>query len=140
MQTLKNLSLSLLLCTSVLGTRVYAKSNSMSVNYTETPAKTIIIKHPMASNTTAFFSTNTVFMFEIFKPGSKADLTAIIKALSSDANVQACAEGPLTGDYQALTLTLKAAKDKAWFIALFKKAGLNTIKINNNPIVEVDKM
>jgi hypothetical protein len=35
---------------------------------------------------------------------------------------------------------LKLNKNKAWFIKSFKKAGLKTIKINNNPIIEIDKI
>lgn len=140
MQILRILPISLLLAIVLISAPVYGKINTFNISYSETPARTIVIKHPAANNPATFFSTSTVLTFEVFKPGSKEDVAAIIKALTKDGNVQSCTAGVLTGDYQAFTLTLKSAKDKAWFASLFKKAGLNTIKINNNPIVEVDKM
>lgn len=108
--------------------------------YSEIPAKTICIKHPNASEPDKFFSTSTNLMFEVYKAGSKEEVEEMIKILKSDSNVQSASEGRLTGDYQAVTISLKNTKDKAWFVALFKKAGLNTIRINNNPIVSVDKI
>jgi hypothetical protein len=140
MQILKPLSLSVLLAVAAINTPVCGTVNPVTVNYSETPAKTIILKHPAANNAAAFFSGNTAFMFEVFKPGSKEELNRMVKLLAADANVQSCNEGQQTGDYQAITLVLKSAKDKAWFASLFKKAGLTTIKINNNPVVDVDKM
>lgn len=108
--------------------------------YSETPAKTIIIKHPDAADANVYFSKSTVVSFEVYKAGTKDEVAKMIKSLKSDANVQSVSEGSLTGDYQSITITLKAAKNKAWFASEFKKAGLNHIKINNNPVVEVEKM
>jgi hypothetical protein len=119
---------------------VYANLKPSFVYFSETPARTIFIKHPAAQNVDGFFSTTTALMFEIYKPGSSEDMAKIISALKKDSNVEMCAEGAITGDYHMVNITLKSAKDKAWFAALFKKAGLNNIKINNNPIVEVGKM
>jgi hypothetical protein len=64
-----------------------------------------------------------------------------VTALKSDPAVESVNVGALTGgSYQAITITLKIAQNKAWFINEFKRAGLNTIKINNNPVVEVEKI
>lgn len=108
--------------------------------YSETPVKTIVIKHPDAADANKYFAKSTIVMFEVYKAGSKEDVAKIIKSLQSDSNVESAAVGNLTGDYQAITLTLKGAKDKAWFVSQFKKAGLNHIKINNNQVVEIDKV
>lgn len=140
MRILKILSLSTVLSTVVLNLEATTEAYALTLNYLETPAKTICLKNPAASNPANFFSTSTVIMFEVYKPGSKEEMAKIVSSLKKDTNVQSCDEGNVTGDYHALTLNLKSAKDKAWFAALFKKAGLNTIKINNNPVVEVDKL
>ncbi|MCW3077304.1 MAG: hypothetical protein JWO32_1913 [Bacteroidetes bacterium] len=108
--------------------------------FSETPAKTVCIKHPEAADANKYFSTSTVVMFEVYKAGTHGEVAKMIKSLKSDSNVQSVSEGALTGDYQAITLTLKSAKDKSWFISEFKKAGLSHIKINNNPIVEIEKL
>lgn len=122
------------------GTAAMANPVLDATFYSEIPAKTICIKHPNASEPDKFFSTSTNLMFEVYKAGSKEEIEKIIKMLKSDSNVQSASEGRLTGDYQAITISLKNPKDKAWFVALFKKAGLNTIRINNNPIVSIDKI
>lgn len=133
MKFLKTLCLSLLL--SLMGLNcAQAQTNSTP---TETPAKTICIKHPMANDVDRFFSNNSAIMFEVYKPG---DMVIIMELLKKDNNIKECQAGTVTGDYHQLTLVVKDQKDKAWYAALFKKAGLNTIKINNNPIVTVDKM
>lgn len=106
----------------------------------ETPAKTICIKNALASDANKYFSTTTSFYFEVYKPGSKADLIAIIDKLKATEGVENCTPGNVTGDYYAITLTLKSAKDKAWFAKTVKAAGLAHIKINNNEVVEVEKM
>jgi hypothetical protein len=111
-----------------------AQTNSGSA---VTPNKTIVIKHPGANDVNAFFSSNTVLSFEVYKPG---ELTPLINALKKDGNVENCTAGTLTGDYQQFTVSLKSAKDKAWFVALFQKAGLGHIKINNKPVTEVGKI
>jgi len=111
-----------------------------TIVYNQTPEKTICIKHPEAADANKYFAKSTVVMFEVYKAGSKEEVAGIIKALKSDSNVESVTEGVLTGDYQAITLNLKSAKDKTWFVKQFKKAGLNHIKINNNPVIEVDKL
>jgi hypothetical protein len=140
MKILKTLSLSILLSGAFVSSSLVANENMLHVYFSETPAKTICIKNSAASNTDTYFASTTVISFEVYKAGSAEDVAKIIKTLKKDGAVESCVEGALTGDYQAITLTLKSAKNKAWFVNQFKKAGLNTIKINNNPIVEVDKM
>ena len=140
MRFLKTLSLTLVLSTAVLNSMAINGAYALAINYLETPAKTICIKNPAASNPTTFFSTTTVLMFEVYKPGSKEEMDKIVSSLKKDSNVQSCDEGATTGDYHAITLVLKSAKDKAWFVSLFKKAGLNTVKINNNPIIDTEKL
>ena len=135
MQILKAFSITALLALGVVNSELQAQANS-SVQ-TATPPKTIVIKHPLAANPDNFFSTGTAFTFEIFKAG---DVSIITELLKKDANVSQCTVGNVTGDYSQISIALKAQKDKKWFAALFKKAGLNTIKINNNTIVTVDKM
>lgn len=137
MKIIKSLIVATLLVTA--GANATENETSKLV-YSETPAKTVCIKHPEAADVNKYFSTSTVVMFEVYKAGTQGDVAKMIKALKSDSNVQSVTEGALTGDYQAITLTLKSAKDKSWFISEFKKAGLSHIKINNNPIVEVDKL
>lgn len=140
MQILKTLSLSLLLSTVFVSGSLKSHVNHIVSNYSEPPAKTICLKNPAAMNTTEFFSTTTVLMFEVYKAGSAEDMAKIIADLKKDSNVQDCVAGTVTGDYAAITLVLKAKKDKTWFSGLFKKAGLNTIKINNGSVISVDKM
>lgn len=140
MKILKALSVSFLLGATMLNSTAFAKNTAISVNFSEIPAKTVCIKHPAASDANSFFSQATVVSFEVYKAGSAADVANIITALKKDAAVESVTEGKVTGDYQQITLTLKSAKNKAWFASEFKKAGLNTVRINNNPIVEVDKM
>lgn len=106
----------------------------------EIPAKTICIKNGMANDVATFFSTTTNLSFEIYKPGTKADLVAIVDKLKAVDGVENASVGTITGDYYAITLTLKAKKDKAWFAKAFAAAGLEHIKINNNEIVEVAKL
>lgn len=106
----------------------------------ENPARTVFIKHPGAEDTKIFFSGTTTLLFEVYKVGSKEDITKILTAFRSDGAVESITEGKLTGDYQAFSLILNTAKNKEWFAKTFKKAGLNTIHINNHPTVPVDKM
>lgn len=106
----------------------------------ELPAKTICIKHPMANDANSFFSTTTNLFFEVHKPGSKADFTAILDKLKQMEGVQNVTPGNITGDFFGVNLSLKGLKDKAWFIQAFKKAGLEYIKLNNNEAVSLDKL
>ena len=140
MKILKTLSLSLVL-TGAMVNSALANTRVNSVYSNETPAKTVIIKHALANDANKFFSSSTVISFEIYKPGTKEELAKIVASLKKDPAVESVNEGVVTGgDYYAMTIVLKSEKNKAWFVAEFKKAGLNTIKMNNNPIVEVDKL
>jgi len=106
----------------------------------ENPPKTICIKNAQAADATKFFSSTTSLFFEVYKPGSKADFVAIIDKLKATEGVENCVPGNINGDYYAITLTLKATKDKTWFAKTFKDAGLEHIKINNNEAIEVGKL
>jgi hypothetical protein len=140
MKLFKILSLSLVLSVAMLSAAPLRALSPLGV-YNETPAKTIILKHPMAADANTYFASGTFFHFEVYKPGSSDDVAKIVAALKSDPAVESVSLGALTGgDYQAITLTLKTAQNKAWFISEFKKAGLNTIRINNNPVVPVEKI
>ena len=137
MKLIKTLSFSLLIACATLNAATTSHYKNFNV-LSETPVKTICIKNPDAANLNNFFAGLTVLNFEVYKSGT--ELSQILKTLSSNPNVASCVEGKTTGDYQAIVLTLKNKKDKAWFTSEFKKAGLGHIKINNNPIVEVEKM
>ncbi len=106
----------------------------------EIPAKTICIKNGMANDVNTFFSNATSLFFEVYKPGTKADLVAMIDKLKAVDGVENASAGTINGDYYAITLTLKTKKDKAWFAKAFAAVGLEYIKINNNEIVEVAKL
>ncbi|MDZ4663283.1 MAG: hypothetical protein SGJ15_00250 [Bacteroidota bacterium] len=106
----------------------------------ETPAKTVCIKNAMANDVNTFFSNTTNLFFEVYKPGTKVDLIAILDKLKAVDGVENASAGNINGDYYAITLTLKSKKDKAWFSKAFAAAGLGHIKINNNEIVEVGKL
>lgn len=106
----------------------------------ETPAKTVCIKNKNANDANVFFSSSTSYFFEVFKPGSKAELLDIVNKLKAMDGVETCSPGTMTGDYCAITLTLKIKKDKAWFVDAFTKAGLGHVKMNNKDAVEVSKL
>lgn len=115
-----------------------ARSN-YSIVY-QVPEKTICIKNAQAGDAAKFFSTTTTFYFEVYKPGTKAEFAAIIDALSATEGVKSCSPGTVTGDYYAINLTLKTAKDKAWFAKICKEAGLGHIKINNTEAIAIEKL
>jgi len=139
MKMLKTLSVSLLL-TCAMVNNVSAISPLSAAYYNETPVKTIVVKHPMANDAGKFFSASKVVFFEIYKPGTKDEKAKIISSLKNNPDVETVTEGAVVGDYHGITIVLKTEKNKQWFVSEFKKAGLNTIKMNNNPIVEVDKL
>ena len=140
MQILKTLSISFLLSLAMISSPVVGKNNTSSIILADIPVKTVCIKNPAAADANKFFSEVTVLSFEVYKAGSKDEVAKIINVLKKDAAVESVTEGTLNGDYQSITITLKSAKNKTWFATQFKKAGLNTVRINNNPIIEVDKM
>ena len=139
MKLFKTVSLSLVLATALLNSTGMQAALTPYV-YNETPAKTVVIKNPMAADANKFFAAGTIFNFEVFQAGSSAEVSKIMTALGSDPAVESVNEGPLVGEYRGFTLVLKSAQNKEWFISEFRRAGLNTIKINNNPIVAVEKI
>lgn len=139
MRILNILALTVLSSSFSLSLQANNPAETVEIRFSETPAKTIVIKNPSA-NAATFFSSTTTLYFEVYKAGTKEEIANIVKTLSKNSNVRSCSEGLLTGDYQAFTLDLKTTMDKEAFAKLFKSAGLNTIKINNNPVVAVDKM
>jgi len=139
MKIFKTLSVALLLTGTIVSSSAYGKVNPIAINYAETPAKTVVLKHPAASNTTNYFSSATVITFEVYKVGSKAEMDNVTKTFMKEG-AESCIPGAVTGDYQAYTISLKNPKNKAWFASTFRKAGLTNIKINNNEAVGVDQM
>jgi len=101
---------------------------------------TICLKHPAADNASTFFSNSLVYQFEVYQVGGAENLSKIISAFQKEKDVESITPGTLTGDYQAFHITLKKQKNKEWFGATFRKAGLNSIRINRREIVPVDKM
>lgn len=140
---MKSLVLCIAMFFSVQVTNAFNGNNKPEVNelfVKEVPAKTVCIKHPMADDASAFFSTTLNLFFEVYQPGTKADFTAIIDKLKGIEGVQNVTPGVINGDYYGINLTLKDVKDKAWFLEAFKKAGLSHIKINNKEAVPVEKL
>lgn len=136
MNAIKILSLSLLLTSATVKLNANEAKQLISV-FTEYPAKTVCIKHPAAENINAYFSEATMISFEIFKIGDK---DAFIQSLKSNSDVESVDEGVLTGDFQMITITMRTAKNKAWFVALMKRAGAHDIKINNMPLKALDEL
>ncbi|MBS1652739.1 MAG: hypothetical protein JSU07_12090 [Bacteroidetes bacterium] len=104
------------------------------------PLKTVCIKHPDAENPDVYFSKVTMFNFEVFKPGTEADVKEIIKNLSKDSNVDFVNLGKLYGNFQAISVVFKTAKNKSYVLGLLKKAGLDIVKINNGEPTNIDKI
>jgi hypothetical protein len=139
MKIIKLLSITLLFTLTTYSASAQA-GVALTAQSTEPPAKTVFFKHPNATDPAKFFSEGKMYMFEVYKIGTKEDLEKVIKSFGSDKAVENIKEGIVTGDFQAIHLTLKATKDKAWFVEQFRKAGLKTIKINNNPVIAVEKL
>jgi hypothetical protein len=140
MKKMKAFALMLLLAAGTTQPYASEAQSPASPVFNEFPARTIFIKSPMAADPTAFFAASKALMFEVYKVGSGSDLEKIIKTFRADPAVESFNSGVLTGDYQAFVLILKTNKDKAWFSAMFKKAGLNTIKLVHNDVIPVEKM
>jgi hypothetical protein len=138
MKILKIVSLSLLLASLSINSTVFASANGLNKAAINYPAKTAIIKNPLAEDAGKFFATSTTINFEVYKVGSKDDIASLIASFTKNSDVESCNLGVTTGDFQAFTLVLKSTKDKQWFINAFKKAGLMTMKINNKPVVNTD--
>lgn len=124
---------------AIIFSTVLISSNSKNLKHIfgETPAKTIVIKNPGADDTNAFFSGSQVFFFEVFKIG---DVKAVLDLIKKNKDVESCTANNVIGDFTPINLSLKSPKNKAFFIALFKSAGLNNIRINHKEVTSVDKM
>lgn len=136
MKTIRN-SILLLFCIFSIYSFTNLNVKKLLLDY---PAKTIVIKNPMASNISTFFSSNKMLEFEIYKVGSPADLKLVLQNISNNKEVMSCNSGAIAGDFTHITLVLKSNKDKAWFVTLFKKAGLGFIKINQAEVIAIDKL
>ena len=139
MKFIKALSFSLLMLSgsvTLLGSNIVRSVVSIS----ETPAKTVIIKAGGAANANTFFSTTKAVSFEVYKAGSADELAAMISKIKAHEGVEIVITGKTTGDYTNVNVSLKEVKDKAYWIGLFKAAGLGHVKINNNPVTDVEKM
>lgn len=135
MKTLKNsLSIFALLISSLL---ISSNNTKPLVLFGETPAKTIVIKNPAADDVNTFFSNSQVYSFEVFKIG---DVKAVIDLIKKNKDVESCSAANAIGDFTPITLSLKSKKNKDFFIALFKNAGLMNIRINHKELSAVDKM
>lgn len=120
-----------------LSAQVNGQINVTGTRYAEVPGKTLIIQHPAANDAATFFATNTEFLLGIHKPDSMEQLMI---ALRKDAEVASCTAGPVIEDYQQFRLVLKSAKDKMWFVALFRKQGISTVRINRQPVMGIEHM
>lgn len=135
MQILKTLSLTLLLSAATVS--VSSAQTTPKTVSSETQPKTVIVKHPAANDPATYFSMSPMFNFEIYKPG---DINKIVDILAKDPDVQMAKVGGVNGDYYMINFSVKSIKDKTWFAALFKKAGIEMVKINNNPPIDVEKL
>lgn len=104
------------------------------------PPKTVVLKHPAAGQLNSFFAQTTVFTLYLYQYGTQQDLQALLLKLKKDKAVNSCVLGTLTGDYQALEVSLKQAQSKSWFVLWLKNAGLNSLKINNDPVKLLDQI
>jgi hypothetical protein len=138
MRFIKILMAALLLNVAAVNANRY--NGALVSPFSETPSKSVIFKDPAAEDAGKYFSGGTTYRMWIFKAGTTGDLEKIIKIFSDDAAVKSCEQGATTGDYSELVLNLKAPENKAWFVALFKKAGLGHVKINNHEAVDTEKL
>ncbi len=102
------------------------------------PPKTIVIKHPAASDVNRYFAEVTVLRIEIYKVGTKVDLDKILTDLRKDKAVESIELGSLNGDFQAINISLKQGQGKKWFVSWLKSAGFSDIKINNEPVTKLE--
>ena len=116
---------------------IAAKNQQKVYLFGETPVKTIVIKNPAADDVNTFFSNSQVYFFEVYKIG---DVQAVLEIFKKNKDVASCVANNPIGDFTPINLILKSNKDKAFFITLFKSAGLNNIRINHREVVATDKM
>jgi hypothetical protein len=140
MKIFRVLALLLIIPTSLIFSSERNASLYQKLISQEVPARTVFFKHPAAADLTAFFSKNTIYHFEVYRAGNSENLAKLVQVLGNDPAVASCITGQLTGDFQAITLTLKETKNKEWFSVFFRNAGLNTIKINNGPVTDISKI
>ncbi len=119
---------------------VGAMSSANAKVLNEIPAKTAVIKAVGAENTDAFFSTTKAVAIHLFKAGTTEDLNATIAKLKENKSVEQVILGKTTGDYTNINITLKEVKNKAFWIELFKSAGMDHVKINNKEAVETGNL
>jgi len=135
---MKTLKLSFTIASLLLSTFLFSHKNFTKAKlFGETPAKTIVIKNLGADDTNTFFSNSKIYSFEVYKIG---DVKAVLELLKKDKNIETCSASNPIGDFTPIQLSLKNTKNKAWFINLFKAAGLNNIRINQKDVMPVDKM
>jgi hypothetical protein len=139
MKLIKTLALSLILSTVVITATASNKLITIAKAVT-TPDKTICIKNPNAADADKFFSTITTLNFEIYKPGSVEFVNSVVETLRKNPTIASVTIGKVTGDFHAITIVLKSANSKEFFVGNFKRAGLFNIKINNNDAVSLDKI
>lgn len=139
MKLIKTLALSLMLST-VSYTATATNKLITVTKAVNIPDKTICIKNPNAADPNKFFSTVTMLNFEIYKPGNAEFVNSVVETLKKNPSVESVTIGKVTGDFHAVTLVLKSANSKEFFVANFKRAGLSNIKINNNEAISLDKL
>ncbi len=139
MKLIKTFALSLLLSTVVVSATASNKLTTITKAVT-IPDKTICIKNPNAVDADKFFSSITMLNFEIYKPGSVEFVNSVVETLRKNPTIESVTIGKVTGDFHAITIVLKSANPKEFFVNNFKRAGLFNIKINNNDAVSIDKI
>ncbi len=103
------------------------------------PAKTVVLKHPDAADLNTFFTKNKNFTLYIFQCGSSEELLNLLLKLGKDKTAS-CMTGALSGEYQAIEVSLKSSQKKIWFVNWLKNAGLKTIKINNDQVKNIEQL
>ncbi|MCU0360387.1 MAG: hypothetical protein MUF75_06650 [Bacteroidia bacterium] len=135
---MKKIFLLILLVLVSVGFYNFSKAPGKFHQTSAIPPKTVYLKHPLAANLDVFFAQTTVFTLYIFQSGSTQDLKLLIKKLSQDKALNSCVTGSVNGDFQAVEVSLKQIQNKAWFVKWLKNAGLQTIKINSDPVKSID--
>ena len=82
MKILKTLSVYFLLGAAMINSTASASTINTVINLSEIPAKTVCIQNPSAAVVNKFFSETTVLSFEVYKSGSKEEITKIAEELT----------------------------------------------------------
>src|SRR5688572_2195610 len=93
----------------------FTVSRSQKLQNTVLPAKTVVLKHPEAADLNTFFAQNKNFTLYIFQCGSSDELADLLVKLGKDKTTS-CIAGALSGEYQAIDVTLKNPQKKVWFV------------------------